>query len=256
MLHEPRTETANKQVLMDTGSHALAEPLAVLCSSWHPLRNYPCVFFRRISQLSACVPPRSAQTVGMFLPALDSEIFLWRWLFIVSIDKVKMWNTFLSVEPLAIFKSQWCANIYSVSAAGRALRRRLKLLKTKEMNCVCAHDFWEDCRLSLTLVYFKAGRPWDGLRVPVKHTCSTVTEGIVCLLRWPEQECSPNVRHKVALCRILHCCTLKFWSVKVLLKVLMKVRRGHHSPRELSNRQLGSRWGACFKYAVLEIGPL
>lgn len=53
MLHGPRTETANKQVLVDTGSRALAEPPAVLRSSWHPLRNYPCVFFRRISQLSA-----------------------------------------------------------------------------------------------------------------------------------------------------------------------------------------------------------
>lgn len=199
---KPHTVTANK-----TGAdgHTITHPgwpHAGMCSSCHLLHNYPSVFSQRISQLSTVCTDcgkDSGCTLHWDLSTLLVSFVTFFFFFLSFSDKV--------VIVLHIYH-HWIAAISNPNKETFTVSQhlddffwlQLKIFQTKEMNCMCAHGFWEGCLLSLTLVYFKAGWPWKDLCGPVKHTFPTVTEGIVCLVQ-PVQDLSTNVRHKVLCAR-------------------------------------------------------
>lgn len=173
-------------------------------SSWHLLRNYPSVF----SQRGSVSCPLSAQTVGMILPAPFTVICPHCLFHFLSFSLTK----FKCVTHSTAL-NRWSHQILMNNHL-QCLSIWLGFMTEQEMNCMCVHDFWEGCP-SRTLVYLKAGRLWKDPCGPVKYTFPTVTEGIVRLVQ-PSQDCSTNVRRKVALCRVLHFWTLKFWFGKVI----------------------------------------
>lgn len=189
-----------------------------------------------------CVPPLSAQTVGMFLPAPERRGLSTASAFSIELKHMsRRWTPRRCSNPgnvPTLTASQQLAGLKDVDS---------NFSKQTRWTCTCAFNFWEACRLSLTLVYLKAGRPWEGLCLcacGIHLLNSHLGNGLSLTMTWTGT--------------LSKCQTQSgFVSDFALVRTLKALRhRGRHSPREPSQRRPGPRPGACFKVRSLGIQPI